>query len=63
MREEISNWWNQALRDMESAERIMEIGDYYVSAFLSQQAVEKAFKALLIQQTDNFPRIPQHRRR
>lgn len=57
MREETKNWWRQALRDFESAERIFGIGDYYVSAFLLQQAVEKALKALLIQQTSSFPRI------
>jgi len=57
MREESENWWKQAVKDMESAERIMGPGDYYVSAFLSQQAVEKALKALLIQETGNFPRI------
>ena len=32
-------------------------GEYHVCAFLSQQAVEKALKALLIDRTGNFPRI------
>jgi HEPN domain-containing protein len=57
MRKEVENWWKQALRDMGSAERIMGLDDYYVSAFLCQQAVEKALKALLIQETGKFPRI------
>ncbi len=57
MREETENWWKQANRDLESAKRIMELGEYHVCAFLSQQAVEKALKALLIDRTGNFPRI------
>ncbi|ATZ61000.2 MAG: hypothetical protein DDT33_01409 [Firmicutes bacterium] len=57
MRKETENWWKQAVKDMESAEKIMELGEYYVSAFLSQQAVEKALKALMIQQIGSFPRI------
>jgi len=56
MREEAKNWWQQAGKDLESAVRIVEI-DHHVSAFLSQQAVEKALKALLIQRTGRFPRI------
>lgn len=57
MKKETENWWKQANRDLESARRIMELGEYHVCAFLSQQAVEKAFKALLIEVTGNFPRI------
>ena len=57
MKKETENWWKQANRDFESAKRIMELGEYYVCAFLFQQAVEKALKALLIDRTGNFPRI------
>ncbi|MDD1745251.1 MAG: HEPN domain-containing protein [Candidatus Methanoperedens sp.] len=57
MRKETENWWKQANRDLGSAKRIMELGEYHVCAFLSQQAVEKALKALLIDRTGNFPRI------
>lgn len=57
MRKETENWWKQADKDLESAKRIMELGEHQVSAFLSQQAVEKALKALLIETTGNFPRI------
>lgn len=57
MKEESENWWKQAKKDFDSAEKIMKIEKYYVSAFLSQQAVEKALKALLIQRTGAFPRI------
>lgn len=44
MREEVSNWWKQALKDLESASKNLEIEEYYVAAFLSQQATEKADK-------------------
>jgi len=57
VRKETKNWWKQANRDMESAKKIMELGEYHVSAFLSQQAVEKALKALLIETNSSFPRI------
>lgn len=57
MKKETENWWKQANRDLESAKKIMELGEYHVCAFLSQQAVEKALKALLIDRTGNFPRI------
>jgi HEPN domain-containing protein len=49
MREEVGNWWKQAQEDLESAEAIFDIGRYYVTAFLCQQAVEKGLKALHIQ--------------
>jgi len=48
MREEVSNWWKQALKDLKSASKNLEIKEYYVAAFLSQQAAEKALKALYI---------------
>lgn len=41
MREEVSNWWKQALKDLESASKNLEIKEYYVTAFLSHQAAEK----------------------
>lgn len=47
---EIENWWKQAERDLISAENNMNSGDHYVSAFMSQQAVEKALKALYIKE-------------
>ncbi|ATZ61003.2 MAG: hypothetical protein DDT33_01406 [Firmicutes bacterium] len=57
MREEVSNWWKQALRDLESAKNALRYKDYYVSSFLSQQAVEKALKALYIEKYDELLRI------
>lgn len=47
MRKEIENWWKQAEADLNSAKNSFNSKDYYVCAFLCQQAVEKALKALL----------------
>jgi|WetSurMetagenome_2_1015567.scaffolds.fasta_scaffold513677_1 HEPN domain-containing protein len=48
MRSEASNWWKQALKDLETASKNLEIEEYYVTAFFSQQATEKALKALYL---------------
>ena len=45
---EYQKWFAQALRDLRTAENSLNSGDYYACAFWSQQAVEKALKALLI---------------
>lgn len=50
MREEIKNWLKQAEADLMSAENSLNSKDFYVSAFLSQQSVEKALKALIIKE-------------
>jgi len=57
MKKEVQDWWKQALMDMKNAEKNLKIEAHYVSAFLSQQAVEKALKTLLIKRTNNFPKI------
>lgn len=45
MNASIEVWWKQAKRDLKSAKNSLNSKDYYVSALLSQQAVEKALKA------------------
>jgi HEPN domain-containing protein len=55
MREEVSNWWKQALKNLESASKNLEINEYYVTAFLSQQATEKVLKALYIHTIKESP--------
>lgn len=50
MREEVKNWWKQSAADLRSAKNMLNSGDYYFSAFASQQAVEKALKALLLKE-------------
>jgi len=48
MREEINNWWKQANADIKSAENSFNAGDYYLSVFMCQQAVEKGLKSLCL---------------
>ena len=45
MREEIKNLIEQAEKDFEVAKKNFDIGEYYISAFLCQQAIEKILKA------------------
>ncbi|MCD5407905.1 HEPN domain-containing protein [Candidatus Bipolaricaulota bacterium] len=49
MREEAASWWEQGRHDLAAARTMFEQGTYYVAAFLSHQAAEKALKALLIE--------------
>ncbi len=54
MRTEVENWWRQAKEDFNSA-KFNDFGKkYYVCAFLCQQAVEKALKALYILEKENL---------
>jgi len=48
MREEALKWYQQALEDLLTAEHLFNAHRYYAVAFWSQQAAEKALKALLI---------------
>ena len=48
MRKEVENWWKQAKRDLQTANNSLNSGDYYASAFWSQQAVEKSLKAVFL---------------
>lgn len=51
---EMKRWWKQAESDLEAAEKNIKIKLYYVSAFLSQQAVEKALKALALKEKNKL---------
>jgi HEPN domain-containing protein len=55
MREEVENWWKQAERDLSSAKNAFKSKDYYLVAFLCQQTVEKALKALYIKKRRESP--------
>jgi HEPN domain-containing protein len=57
MREEARKWLDQAEEDLDGAEFNFHGEKYYIAAFLCQQAVEKALKALLINETANFPKV------
>jgi len=56
MREEVKNWFKQAEADLLSANNSQASGDYYISVFASQQAAEKALKALYLHQAKDFYR-------
>ncbi len=43
-----SDWWNQALKDLEHAKRSLQAGDLEWAAFAAQQAAEKAVNALIL---------------
>ena len=57
MNQDSGKWMEQAYRDIEYAKMNYEMKAYYVSAFLSQQAGEKALKALHISMYKRFPRV------
>ena len=48
MKEEIKRWTNQAYADLKSAKHSLKSKDYYLSAFMCQQAVEKILKAFYL---------------
>lgn len=55
MRREAELWWRQAREDLQSAEVNLRAGRYYLVAFLSHQAVEKALKALYLEKLRESP--------
>lgn len=57
MKEETRKWLQQARRDLTTAKNSLKSKDYYAVAFWCQQSAEKAFKALLIEKTEKFPKI------
>jgi HEPN domain-containing protein len=46
MRPEAQAWWDLAQTDFETAKTVLDVGAYYMTAFLSQQSAEKAMKAV-----------------
>ncbi|MBS3061601.1 MAG: HEPN domain-containing protein [Candidatus Diapherotrites archaeon] len=55
MRREIEIWMEQAQIDLQAAESNYKTKYYYVCAFLCQQAVEKAMKAVFMFQKNQSP--------
>jgi HEPN domain-containing protein len=55
LRREARLWWEQGLKDLEVARRLLEGGDYNYAAFLAHQAVEKALKAAIIEIRGELP--------
>src|SRR3989338_6470497 len=48
MREEVKRWLEQSESDFDGAKYNFDGGKFYIAAFWSQQAVEKALKALFL---------------
>ena len=48
VREEAIDWFEEGRVDLRRAERSLEYGDFSLSCYLSQQAIEKVLKAVLI---------------
>lgn len=55
MRKEVENWWLQALKDLDSAQKNFNIQEYHLTAFLCQQSVEKALKAVYMHRLKESP--------
>lgn len=57
MRQEVKNWWLQAEEDFDSAKFTFNGKKFYLSAFMCQQSVEKALKALFLHENKGL--LPQ----
>jgi HEPN domain-containing protein len=55
MRRETEAWWRQAEADFVTARVLMDAKRYYAASWFAQQSVEKALKALFLQQTASQP--------
>jgi len=55
VRRETRDWWGQAREDLKTAEANLPNGRFYASVFFSQQAGEKALKALFIELKRRLP--------
>jgi len=49
MKEEVKRWMEQANADLKSARNSLKSKDYYLAAFMSQQAVEKGLKSIYLE--------------
>lgn len=57
MKEETKRWIDQAEEELDTAKINFENKKYFSAAFWCQQSLEKGFKAILIEKTNNFPKI------
>ena len=48
-------WTEQAIYDLDTARAMLDSGRYLYVLFCSQQAVEKALKAVIVRRTNDFP--------
>ena len=49
MRKESSRLWEQPEEDLDTAEKLLDVGKYYASVFFSEQAAEKALKVMYLE--------------
>jgi len=57
MKSETALWFMQAEQDLEVAKKNLKLKEWYVSAFLSQQAAEKALKAVYIKKFNDLIKV------
>ncbi|MBK5190671.1 MAG: HEPN domain-containing protein [Methanosarcinales archaeon] len=57
MEEDIQRWWDRATEDLETAKFNFRGKKYRAAAFFSQQATEKALKALYIKRFRKLKRL------
>lgn len=57
MKEEVKEWIERAKKDLIAAKNSLNSGDYEWSCFQIQQSVEKALKALILKENEEFPKI------
>ncbi|HKZ63314.1 MAG TPA: HEPN domain-containing protein [Thermoplasmata archaeon] len=55
MRPEAELWWTQSKRDYRTAKNCHASRDHYAAVFFSQQAVEKALKAAVVEVARELP--------
>jgi HEPN domain-containing protein len=55
MREETTEWLTSATEDLAAAQVLYDAAQYHAMALHAQQAVEKALKGLLVEQTGELP--------
>lgn len=56
VRDEVVNWLDSAKADLRHARKSVEVGDYNWACFASQQAAEKALKALIMHLLGEYTR-------
>ncbi len=57
MRPETGIWWEQSLEDLDTAAVNIKAKKYYASAFFSQQAAEKALKAVYLEEKKELAKV------
>lgn len=56
LRKQVQAFWSQSRADVATAVTLLDAGVYYASVFFSQQAAEKALKAVAIEKEHKTPK-------